>query len=215
MAKQLEMSPNQPYASSGMQREHLRSKVFYSEFLHDNGPIGTFIHANPLHSLEHLYLEQAIAEDGRLIGGQSYLSNDESIRLYRTDRITDRDVKEALYLTGRKNTLKRLWSETTDSLDSYDVPRVHFPRGIEPLDPVHLSGQVHCDKTTKQFGEDHPDAAQTALLEKAGTDPRLSLDPIGRRWTPCDRVQNQKLYRTINQLVTCENTMHKPAGGML
>jgi hypothetical protein len=72
------------------------------------------------------------------------------------------------------------------TIDSYDM---HLLHGIEPLDPVHSSWQIHREQAAKRFREDLPDATRTILLEKAGTDLRLSLDRIGREWMLCDSVQ--------------------------
>ena len=55
--------------------------------LHEQGPISTFIHTNPLHGLEHLPFEQAVAEAERLLGGRPYLPNKEYRLLYRSGRI--------------------------------------------------------------------------------------------------------------------------------
>ena len=97
MTEKLDTSPAQADTSSHVKRERLRSKVAHAaEMLHEQGPIGTFIHTNPLHSLEHLHFEQAVAEAERLTGGHAYLPNDEFRRLYRTGRITDQDLQDAL-----------------------------------------------------------------------------------------------------------------------
>ena len=67
-------------------QERLRSKVRQAaEILHEQGPISTFIHTNPLHGLEHLPFEQAVAE--RLLGWRAYLPNKEYRQLYRSGRI--------------------------------------------------------------------------------------------------------------------------------
>ena len=67
-------------------QERLRSKVRQAaEILHEQGPISTFIHTNPLHGLEHLPFEQAVAE--RLLGWRAYLPNKEYRQLYRNGRI--------------------------------------------------------------------------------------------------------------------------------
>ncbi len=69
-------------------QERLRSKVRQAaEILHERGPISTFIHTNPLHGLEHLPFEQAVAEAERLLGWRAYLPNKEYRLLYRNSRI--------------------------------------------------------------------------------------------------------------------------------
>lgn len=192
MDKQLDSSPNQADTSADMQRERLRSKVSHAaEILHEQGPIGTFIHTNPFHSLEHLHFEQAVVEAERLTGGHTYLPNDEFRRLYRTGRITDQDVQEAL-ASHRSNKAPETFVVRDDrTIDSHDVLRLHLLHGIDPLDPAHLSWQVHREQATKRFREDLPDATRTSLLEKSKTDLRVSLDRIGREWTLCDWVQTQ------------------------
>jgi uncharacterized protein YbcC (UPF0753/DUF2309 family) len=162
-----------------------------AEILHEQGPIGTFIHTNPFHSLEHLHFEQAVVEAERLTGGHTYLPNDEFRRLYRTGRITDHDVQEALasHLSNKAPETFVVGGDRT--IDSHEVLRLHLLHGIDPLNPAHLSWQVHHEQATKRFREDLPAATRTILLEKAKTDLRLSLDRIGREWTLCDWVQTR------------------------
>lgn len=136
MTNKLDTSPNQADASADMQRRRLRSKVSHAvEILHEQGPIGTFIHS---------------------------------------------DEAPETFVVGDDRTI-----------DSYDVPRFHLLHGIDPLDPVHLSWQIHREQAAKRFREDLPDATRTILLEKAGTDLHLSLDHIGREWMFCDSVQSR------------------------
>ena len=192
MAKQLDTSPAQADASADVKRERLRSKMSHAaEILHEQGPIGTFIHTNPFHTLEHLHFEQAVVEAGRLTGGHTYLPNNEFRRLYRTGRITDHDVKDALVSYRSHEVPETFVVEGDRTIDSHDVLRHHLLHGIDPLDPAHLSWQVHREQATKRFREDLPDATRTSLLEKSKTDLRLSLDRIGREWTLCDWVRTQ------------------------
>src|SRR4029077_6996246 len=145
------------------QQESLCSKVaLAAENLHEQGLIGTFIHTTPLHRLEHLQFEPAVAVGECLNGGRTYLPTDEFRRLSRTGRITD-----------------------------HDVLQLHLIHGIDPRDPAHLHWHIHREQATKQFREGPPVLTRTMLLEKAGTGLRLSLDPIGREWTLCDWVYTQ------------------------
>jgi hypothetical protein len=123
MAKQLDTSPNQADVSANVRRERLRSKVSHvAEILHEQGPIGTFIHTKPLHSLEHLHFERAVTEAERLTGGQAYLPNGDFRRLYRTGRITDHDVKEALVVSHRSNHRLLRYASTPSSRWNRSTP---------------------------------------------------------------------------------------------
>src|SRR6185295_10516888 len=215
------------------QQESLRSKVaLAAENLHEQGLIGTFIHTTPLHSLEHLQFEPAVAVGECLNGGRTYLPTDEFRCLSRTGRITDHDVRGApVSYRSNKDPKTRVVSNDR-TMDSYDVLRRHLIHGIDPRDPAHLHWHIHREQATKQFRDDPPVLTRTMLLEKAGTDLRLSLDPIGREWTLCDWVYTQltlnlpdhvldsyamsrarsrifwrKLRQTINRLVTSETIM--------
>lgn len=192
MDKQLDTSPNQVDASAGAQRERLRSKVAHAaEILHEQGPITTFIHTNPLHGFEDLPFEQGVAEAERLLGGRGYLPNGEFRRLYRSGRITEQDVREALVSCKSGNEAVATAVESDRTIHSYNVLLLHLLYGIEALDPIHLPWQVHRAQATKRFREDLPEATRTILLEKSRTGLRLSLDHIGREWTLSDWVQTQ------------------------
>ena len=92
---------------------------------------------------------------------------------------------------GRRSCRDVRWSKTTGPSDSQDVLSLNLLYGIDPLDPAHLSWQVHHAQATKRFREDLPETTRTILLEKARTDLRVSVDRIGREWTLCDWVQAQ------------------------
>jgi len=84
-------------------QERLRSKVRQAaEILHERGPISTFIHTNPLHGLEHLPFEQAVAEAERLLSWRAYLPNKEYRQLYRNGRIFVRYEPQGQWATVSK-----------------------------------------------------------------------------------------------------------------
>lgn len=177
------------------QQERLRSKVMHAaEILHEQGPISTFIHTNPLHGLEHLPFERAVAEAERLLGGRGYLTNKEFRRLYRSGRITEQDVRDALaaHKPGDED-VKVTVVEGERTIRSHDVLLLHVLYGIEALDPIHLPWLVHRAHATKRFREDVPEATRTILLQKARTDLRMGMARIGRDWTLCDWV-----YKNLN-----------------
>ena len=172
------------------QRHSLRSKVAHAaEILHAQGPISTFIHTNPLHSLEHLPFEQAVQEAERLLAGQGYLSNDEFRRLYRAGRITDDDLVTAFANHTLPLGPGRISEVDGQRIEAQDIHRVHLLYGIESLDSSHLPWQVHHEKATRRFRKDVPPEKQAAMLKKAATELRLSLDRVGREWTLAEWVQ--------------------------
>jgi uncharacterized protein YbcC (UPF0753/DUF2309 family) len=173
-------------------RERLRSKVVHAaEILHEQGPISTFIHTNPLDGFEHLPFERGVAEAERLLGGRGYLPNKEFRRLYLSGRITEQDLREALASSKPDDEEEAIAVAAERVLLAQDVRLVHLLYGIEALDPMHLSWQVQRAHATKRFREDVPEGARTLLLAKAKTELRLSLERIGRDWTLCDWVQMQ------------------------
>ncbi|MCA1570353.1 MAG: Na-translocating system protein MpsB, partial [Chloroflexi bacterium] len=82
---------------TGEMRDHLTHEVEHvSHLLSSQGPIGTFIHHNTLHGLQHLPFEEAVAEAQRVLGGRGYLPNEEYRRFYAAGRITDEDINVAI-----------------------------------------------------------------------------------------------------------------------
>ncbi|MGH7215783.1 MAG: putative inorganic carbon transporter subunit DabA, partial [Nitrospiraceae bacterium] len=178
--------------ATNTQQERLRSKVVHAAaVIHEQGPITTFIHTNPLHGLEHLPFEQAVAEAERITGGRGYLPNEEFRRLYRSGRITAHDLHQALVSCKPCDEAEAIAVEGDRTIRSHDVLLVHLLYGVEALDPAHLPWQIHRVRATKRFREDLPEATRTILLDRAKTDLRVSMDRIGRDWTLSDWVQTQ------------------------
>ncbi len=133
-------------------RERLRAKVVHAaEILHEQGAISTFIHTNPLHGLEHLPFERAVAEAERLLGGRGYLPNKEFRGLYRSDRITEQDIREGMTSYKPRDDEEAIAIAGERVIRAQDVRLGHLLYGIEALDPTHLSWQVDRDHATKRF----------------------------------------------------------------
>lgn len=165
-------------------RHSLRSKVAHAaEILHAQGPISTFIHTNPLHSLEYLPFEQAVQEAERLLGGQGYLSNEEFRGLYWAGRITDDDLLAAFANRALPPGGTTIAEVNDQRIEAQDIHRIHLLYGIESLAPSDLHWQVHHDKATHRFRKDVPPEKRAVILQKAATELRLSLDRVGREWT--------------------------------
>ncbi len=171
-------------------RHSLRSKVAHAaEILHAQGPIGTFIHTNPLHSLEHLPFEQAVQEAERLLGGRGYLSNEEFRWLYRTGRITADDLSAALADRALSSGNKTIAEVNGLRVEAQDIHRIHLLYGIESLAPSDLHWRVRHEKAPHRFRKDVPPEKRALILQKAATELRLSLDRVGREWTLAEWVQ--------------------------
>lgn len=172
------------------ERQSLRSKVVHAaKLLHEQGPISTFVHTNPLHSLEHLPFEQAVATAEQVLGGHGYLPNEEFRRLYHRGRITDQDLTEALGAQRSFDAAESLTVGWERVISTQDVVRLHLLHGIEALNPSHLSWQVHHEQATRRLRSDLPPETKSIILTKASTELRLSLDRIGREWTLAEWVQ--------------------------
>jgi uncharacterized protein len=171
-------------------RQSLRSKVVHAaKLVHEQGPISTFVHTNPLHSLEHLPFEQAVATAERVLGGHGYLPNEEFRRLYHHGRITDLDLAEALAAWQPNDATQSVIVGDERVIRIQDVLRLHILHGIEALDSAHLSWQIHHEQATRRLRSDLPPETKSSILTKASTELRLSLDRIGREWTLAEWVQ--------------------------
>jgi uncharacterized protein YbcC (UPF0753/DUF2309 family) len=84
-------------AYTDTQRMELRGLIrLASEVIAQYWPMRTFVHHNPLHSLEYLPFEEAVELGRRLLGGNGYLAG-ETYRTYvREGRITLRHLDTAL-----------------------------------------------------------------------------------------------------------------------
>lgn len=194
------MASHDPAVTDAM-RHRLRSKVAHaSEILHDQGPISTFIHTNPLHGLEHLPFEQAIREARRLTGGRGYLPNEEYRRLHHAGRITDEDLDAALGTDREPAEREAVTTLYERRITDRDIRRLHLLHGVEPLDPSTLPWHVFHGRATGRFRDDVPEEARRRVLLQSATEFRLGLDRVGHEWTLAQWVGAQTNLDLIGHL---------------
>lgn len=84
-----------PYTDT--QRMELRGTIrLASEVIAQYWPMRTFVHHNPLHSLEYLRFDETVQRGRRLLGGNGYLPGDVYREYVRAGRISPRHLEAAL-----------------------------------------------------------------------------------------------------------------------
>ncbi|MGH7256732.1 MAG: putative inorganic carbon transporter subunit DabA, partial [Nitrospirales bacterium] len=140
-------------------------------------PMRRFIHHNPLHGLEHLPFDEAIARARLLLGGRGYLADEEYRSFVRQGRMTKDDVAEALRRVGPYTGAKATIRIGGKAIRPEDVLLVHMLHGIEPLDPVLLNWHLDHGRATTRFRSDvPPDARQRILARLRQTSPSHALN---------------------------------------
>lgn len=91
------MDPVTGTAYTDTQRMELRGLIrLSSEVIAQYWPMRTFVHHNPLHSLEYLRFDETVERGRRLLGGQGYLPGDTYRAYVREGRIALRHLDAAL-----------------------------------------------------------------------------------------------------------------------
>jgi hypothetical protein len=138
-------------------RERLRSKVVHaSEILHEQGPIGTFIHTNPLHGFEHVSLRDALHR--RIMA----VEEDRGLSLPLIEALRTAIEEEVRLFTRRRRQRGAIllgFCRIAGPMDTHQLPpltfteetqsrlRVRLPRGIGyPTGLMRLVDEVHLRK---------------------------------------------------------------------
>jgi uncharacterized protein YbcC (UPF0753/DUF2309 family) len=91
------MEPVTTTSYSDTQRMELRGLIrLSSEVIAQYWPMRTFVHHNPLHSLEYLHFDETVERGRRLLGGNGYLPGEVYRRYVREGRIRLHHLDEAL-----------------------------------------------------------------------------------------------------------------------
>jgi uncharacterized protein YbcC (UPF0753/DUF2309 family) len=91
------MEPMKAASYTDTQRMELRGLIrLSSEVIAQYWPMRTFVHHNPLHSLEYLRFDETVERGRRLLGGQGYLPGGTYRTYVREGRIASRHLDAAL-----------------------------------------------------------------------------------------------------------------------
>ena len=91
------MEPVSTTSYTDTQRMELRGLIrLSSEVIAQYWPMRTFVHHNPLHSLEYLHFDETVERGRRLLGGNGYLPSEVYRRHVREGRIRSHHLDEAL-----------------------------------------------------------------------------------------------------------------------
>ena len=85
-------------------------------------PMPTFVHHNPLHSLESLHFEEAVRLGRRFVGGTGYLPNETFREYYRSGRIRPEHLEASL----RTRSQDQHVSLNERTVSHFDVLRAHL-----------------------------------------------------------------------------------------
>jgi hypothetical protein len=136
------MEPVSTTSYSDTQRMELRGLIrLSSEVIAQYWPMRTFVHHNPLHSLEYLRFDETVKRGRRLLGGNGYLPGEVYRNYARAGRIRPHHLDEAL---------KPLVRDAEVALGSHrvshgDVLRASLTQGLcvpveEPFDALLAHG---------------------------------------------------------------------------
>ncbi|MGI8878095.1 MAG: putative inorganic carbon transporter subunit DabA, partial [Candidatus Limnocylindria bacterium] len=161
-------------------REHLAHEIAHvSHLLPSQGPIGTFIHHNTLHGLQHLPFHDALAEGQRILGGRGYLSAETFRRHHASGRISGDDIDAALAEASADAERAPIARGTRD-ITVHEVRRAHLVHGVEPLDPSSLSFRHDEEGLLRRLRSDVPPAARAAIIAATAAELEASLADIGQ-----------------------------------
>ena len=158
-------------------------------------PMPTFVHHNPLHSLESLHFEEAVRLGRRFVGGTGYLPNETFREYYRSGRIRPEHLEAALRTRAQDQHV----SLNERTVSHFDVLRAHLLTGLT----------APADETLAAFVNRSPDAQLLRdlanRLAPVLTPREDEADPLAGSLTLaawCDHTLHTQLADPIDREVT-------------
>ncbi len=120
-------------------------------------PLRTFIYRNPLQGFEHLPFHEAIRKASTLFGGKGYLSCDVYRALYRSGRITEGAILEAIRRSGILSPSELEIRVTSGQISPSAILRLHLIFGIEGVEESAFHWKVGQESALERYRQDVPD----------------------------------------------------------
>ena len=146
-------------------------------------PMPTFVHHNPLHSLESIHFEEAVRLGRRFVGGNGYLPNETFREYFRSGRIQPEHVEAAVQTKSQDQQV----ALSERSVSHFDVLRAHLLSGIT----------APADETLEALVDRSPDAELLRNLAQ-------QLAPVLK---PRDE-ESDSLGGNLTLAAWCDHTLH-------
>jgi uncharacterized protein YbcC (UPF0753/DUF2309 family) len=178
-------------------------------------PMTSFVHHNPIRSLESFQFEEAVKLGRRFIGGRGYLSNEQYRQLVKAGRIKQEHLDAAIRSVARDEELELAGRR----ISHCEVLRAHILMGITPpgdetiaafVDRSSISGKIlaHVQNPAGNAvptPSPHISGAEIRELAKrldSKVEPPFDFSKIGTamtllRW--CDRALHKQLEWLVNK----------------
>lgn len=182
-------------------RMELRGTIrLASEVIAQYWPMRTFVHHNPLHSLEYLPFEETARLGQRFLGGTGYLSGDEYRRYLASGRIQLRHLDEALAPLSRDEEIV----VGPCRISHRDVLRACLTHGLSAIGEETVGSLMDESPDEEQLDAlaDHLTALPVSTVhDRMAAAVRDDLTSLGRYQTLsswCDRTLGTETVQQIN-----------------
>ena len=171
-----------------------------SEVIAQYWPMRTFVHHNPLHSLEYLPFTETVRRGQQFVGGSGYLPGNLYRRYLKSGRIQVHHIEEALAPLARDQDVIL----GPCSISHRDVLRACMTHGLsasthEPLDP--LMRREPNEEQIEALAERLSSLSAPTVKERMTTTVREDVAALGQQLTLsgwCDQTLGTHIVEQIN-----------------
>ncbi len=168
-------------------------------------PMTTFVHHNPLRSLETLPFHEAISVAQRFIGGRGYFPNEQYRELVKTSRISYGQLDAAIRLVAIDEHVEIAGRK----ISHFDILRAHMLVGITaPSDDMveALVDRTSISKEILALAQGPSENAEPSDLSLSGAQIRELAKRLAPRTEPPS--ESSKIGTTMTLLTWCDRTFN-------